>query len=218
MPSDNKFNQEKTLVATDVYLKNDNENIAVAEEILPVAIGEISKTIDKIQVTNLTSEGNNNAASENSMLNSNFEAVKVTLPATLDEINNTNDNIQANLMCDKSITIKKRAVTRNSSKQRKVTSNNDECSELTNLVDKNKNPKYESVNIDNLCPNCQLLKNANTQKVDATFMNKDIFVKILLAIMFFVTILNFILYKKLINLEKAANILHGELDKNMRLN
>ena len=215
MPSDNKFNQEKTLVATDVYLKNDNENIAAAEEILPVAIGEISKTIDKIQVTNLTSEGNNNSASENSMLNSNFEAVKVTLSATLDEINNTNDNIQANLMCDKSITIKKRAVTRNSSKQRKVTSNNDECNEFTNLVEKNKNCKSESVNCESLCPSCQLLKIPNAQKVDASFLSKDIFMKILLVIMFFVIFLNYILYVKLVNLEKIANnlIIHGDLTK-----
>ena len=174
MPSDSESNTEETLVATDIYLENVIENITVVEEILPVAKGEISSTIDNIQVTNLTYEN--------------------------------------------SITIKNQEVARNSSNQRKVTSNNDECSELTNLVDKNNNLKYGSINFGNLCPNCQLLKNANTQKVDATFMNKDIFVKILLAIMFFVTILNFILYKKLINLEKVANILHGELDKNMRLN
>ena len=163
--------------------------------------------------------GNTNAASENSMLNSssitNFEAVKVILPTTLAEIN-TNDKIQAtNLKCEKSITIKKREVIRNSSKQRKVTSNNDECNEFTNLVEKNKNCKSESVNCESLCPSCQLLKIPNAQKVDASFLSKDIFMKILLVIMFFVIFLNYILYVKLVNLEKIANnlIIHGDLTK-----
>ena len=148
----------------------------------------------------------------------NITVVEEILPV---EISSNIENIQVtNLTCEKSITIQKQEIAINSSNQRKVTLNNDECSELKHLVDENKNHKYESVNFGNLCPNCQLLKNANTQKVDATFMNKDIFVIILLTIMFFVIILNYILYMKLINLEKIANslLIHGNLTNNKKFN
>jgi hypothetical protein len=92
---------------------------------------------------------------------------------------------------------------------------NEYTGELNLNSSENLNLKKNSKPFSNskLCPNCELLKKTDVNSNGFFIISKDLFMKILLIIMLFVMLLNYILYIKLANLEQMANglVIHNKL-------